>query len=142
MLPWVDVFGEHRCDGARAHLGKPQPATRVFWSGGERLVELSPRADAELAVRVGEMQLDRLQRDVERLRNLLVGAAFGGELRHTPLARGERLDAAQSRSARSAAGRVELGACLLRERPRAAALGQLEGPPERAARLGGRAAAP
>jgi hypothetical protein len=37
------------------------------------------------------MHFDRLDRDEERLRDLLVTHPVGRELRHAPLARGERV---------------------------------------------------
>ena len=54
---------------------------------GKRCVELDARADAELRVRVPEVRLDGLRGDEQRLRDLTVRVAGGGELDDPPLAR-------------------------------------------------------
>src|ERR1700754_4632485 len=61
--------------------------------GGQRLGQLAARADAELAVGVAEVDLDRLRGDEQLLGDVAVGAAVGGEAGDAPLAGGQRLDA-------------------------------------------------
>src|SRR5580765_7909609 len=60
------------------------PETLNLWEapplGREAARELSPRADPELRVCVGEVHLDRVDGDEQRLRDLLVREAVRGEL--------------------------------------------------------------
>src|SRR5262249_61003564 len=58
----------------------------------EGLGELRAGADLELAVGVAQVHLDRLDRDEERLRDLLVAHPLGCQLCHAPLARGEYVE--------------------------------------------------
>ena len=81
------------------------------------------------------MHLDGLDRDEQRLRDLLVAHLLGGELRHPPLARRERLGTGLKHLARTRAGRRELLVPALRERRRTAAMGQLDTLAEVLARL-------
>ena len=52
-------------------------------------MELRAGADLELAIGVALVHLDRLDRDEERLRDLLVAHPVGRQLCHAPLARGQ-----------------------------------------------------
>src|SRR5689334_9627661 len=79
----------------------------------ERLRQVVARADPELAVGARQVHLDRLERDVERLGDLLVGPARGGEVGHAALARRERARSRLLRLARPGAARVQLGARAL-----------------------------
>src|SRR5262245_19284372 len=72
--------------------------------------ELRPPLDPERPVGPREMALDGLDRHVERVGDLAVGAALGGEPSDAQLARRERLDAGAPYAAGPCAGRVELGA--------------------------------
>ena len=76
---------------------------------GEHVGQGAADGDAELAIDTGEVTLDRSRRDVQRLRDVTVRAPVRGELGDPPLARGQRLGAAQRIAPRTAAGRVELG---------------------------------
>src|SRR5262249_47548563 len=58
----------------------------------EGLGELRAGADLELAVSVAQVHLDGLDRDEERLRDLLVAHPLGCELCNAPLACGERVE--------------------------------------------------
>ena len=103
----------------RASRAIPKPAPQSFarypLGRCERARELAARADPELAVRVREVHLDRLRRDVERLGDVAVGLPLGREVGDAALARRERLDAARERRVRGRApGRVELGADVAR----------------------------
>ena len=51
---------------------------------GQPPCELNAGADAELAVDVAEVELDRLDAHEERRRDFLVGLPLGDELRHLP----------------------------------------------------------
>ena len=76
------------------------------------------------------MHLDRAHRDEQRLRDLGVREALGGESRDAALARRERVDAAAHHAARTGPGGTELGARASRRArsrrrpPRARALEQ------------------
>src|SRR5918994_6120257 len=67
------------------------PGTCSLGSVEER-PELTPGADAELAVRIAQMHLDRLYRHEQRLGDLGVAGAVGREPRDPRLARRERID--------------------------------------------------
>src|SRR5918993_1967882 len=94
----LDVSSIHPLSGP--HIGEtPQPEPQSFGSPLGRCLlqrgrQLAARADAELAVRVAEVHLDRLRRHVEDLGDLAVRLAGGGQVDDAALARGERLDAA------------------------------------------------
>src|SRR5262245_29839093 len=75
---------------------------------GESAREFMPRCDSELAVRVAEMHLDRLRRDVESLCNVAVCLALCGETRDPSLARSQGAHSAESSRARARACGVDL----------------------------------
>jgi len=81
------------------------------------------------------MPLDGLERDVELVGDLAVGAALGREAHDAQLAGGQRLHAGAPFAARAGAGCAQLLACAGAQRPRAAAGGELERLGERFARL-------
>ena len=74
----------------------------------EGRVELRAGADLELAIGVAQVHLDRLDRDEERLRDLLVAHPVGCELCHAPLARGERVEPGLEDLSRPRAGGGDL----------------------------------
>jgi TrwC relaxase len=65
---------------------------RARCGGQEGLVQLRAGADLELAIGAAQVELDRLDRDEERLRDLLVAHAACCELCHASLAGGERVE--------------------------------------------------
>ncbi len=72
------------------HDGQPSgPIPPGLWhSCGprcERFAELAARSDVELLVDVGQMRLDGLSSDKQRLCDLRVGPARGGEIGNPPL---------------------------------------------------------
>src|SRR5262245_56776680 len=76
------------------HIGAPRPLQHssenlalVLTRARQRGRELAPGADAELAVRVGEVHLYGLRRHVEHLRDVAVREAVGGQVGDPPLAR-------------------------------------------------------
>src|SRR5215218_8150591 len=92
-----------------ARRGKKLGASRC----GERGRELRARVDRELAVDARQVDFDRPLGDEERLRDLAVRGPFGCHLGHTPLARRQRLDAAQGDAAGTRTGgeKLALGPC-------------------------------
>ena len=79
------------------------------WCGSqEGRVELRAGADLELAIGVAQVHLDRFDGDEERLRDLLVAHAVGGELGYAPLARGECVEPRLEDFSRSRAGGGDL----------------------------------
>src|ERR671931_132561 len=98
----------------RSRRGHPQIRTEVFRPAlvarrvGEHGRELRARADPKLAVDACQVHFDRSLGDEERLRDLPVGRSSGRELRDAPLARRQRVDAAQGDPARSGAGGEQL----------------------------------
>ena len=82
----------------------------------ERRRELAAGADLELAVDAREVHLDRLHRDEERLRDLLVAVILRGQLGDAALAGGQRVDAADDELARARARGGELLVAALDER--------------------------
>src|SRR5262249_14361711 len=92
--------------------------------------KLRAGVDAELPVRTGQVHLDRLRSDEERLGDLAVGGAFGSHLCDAPLAWRERLDACQSDPARAGARGQQLVLAARDARGRAAGGGQLDRPAE------------
>jgi hypothetical protein len=91
------------------------------WSH-EGVLELGAGADLELAIGVAQVHLDRLDRDEQRLRDLLVAHPIGRQLSHAPLARGQGVKPGLEDLARPGTG----GGDLVVGPP---------GEPERAARL-------
>ncbi|MBO4269508.1 GntR family transcriptional regulator [Microbispora triticiradicis] len=80
----------HGCDNTELAPGAPRPPARSSAgprrSGGprrnavQRVDQLDPAADAQLAIGVGQMQLDGLGSDEQSLGDLAVGHAGGGQL--------------------------------------------------------------
>ena len=113
---------------------------RPLLAGGldaERLGELPPRLDVELAVRVAQVVLDRLGRDEQGLGDLAVALTGGGQLGDPPLGGGERFGPAQQHIAAgaSAAG-GQLAPGPLMQRDRAAAAGHVRRLGQGTARFG------
>ena len=69
------MAGSLRPARAPAHRGNPQTSPPRFRRPRPRAHELAPRADPELAVRVAQVDLDRLGRHEELLRDVAVGLA-------------------------------------------------------------------
>ena len=101
----------------------------------QRALELSARADFELAVRVRQVNLDRLRSHVELLGDLAVGKAVGGEVGDALLRRRQRADAAERIAAWPRARGAQLGPRSLLQRAGAAHGGELERLVERLACL-------
>ena len=100
---------------------RPSPRwPTVGFTRGSRPAQLAARRDLELAVGGAQVHLDRAHRDEQRLRDLGVREAVGGERGDAALARRERVDAAARHAARPGAGGAQLGARELDERGRAA----------------------
>jgi protease PrsW len=106
-------------------------ARRLSVAAGKRPGQLCPRRHLELPVGTAQVVLDGLRGDEERLCHLPVGATLGGEPGHSKLARGECVDTAQSRPARTRAREESLAPGALRDRDGAAPGGDLERLPER-----------
>src|SRR5579884_1126085 len=100
----------------------PKPTLTHPWLSAKRRRKLASGADAELAIHVAEMHLDRLGSHEQRLRCLSVRRALSGELGHPPLAGGKRLDARQRHDPWSGPAGVEL-----RTRPVAEGVGAAHG---------------
>src|SRR5919108_3021353 len=94
----------------------------------EHVRKLPPRRDVELAERPSQVGLDRFLGDEERLGDLAVCAARGGELDHAPLARGQRVRPGALGASGPDADRCELGSRPALEGSGAAAGGP-PGPP-------------
>ena len=114
---------QHRPSRARSHRGDPYTYPLTFRGrplrGGQRGGQLASGRDVQLPVRVGEVNLDRFRRHVERLGDVAVGLTVCRERRHAQLALGERLDPVERRGARPRAGGVQLGAHVLGKGARA-----------------------
>ena len=89
------------------NYGNPQTLERPTL-GGEARCQLPARMNPKLCVAVREVGLDRVDGDVEFLRDLLVGAAAGRELGDASLARGELA----ARAGTPRADAIDLGARL------------------------------
>src|SRR5690349_4556085 len=70
--------------------------------------ELGARGDVELAVSAGQVHLDRLLGQEQRLRDLAIGHAFGGHAGDALLGRGQLAPALDRVAARAGAGGDEL----------------------------------
>src|SRR5262245_42630319 len=90
------------------------------------LLEPAARDDAELAVAVAQVVLDGGERQVQRVGDLAVLVAGGGELGDAALAGRERAEAAHEPPARPGPGRAELAQRVLLERRGAAAMREVE----------------
>ena len=82
------------------------------------------------------MPLDRSSRHEEALRNLSIRHVPGGQLGHTPLARGQGLQAGEDDTTRPCPRRAQLGLGPLGERLRAQPVCAVERAAEDVARLG------
>ncbi len=131
--PGFGDAGSGVCSGGHGRSVEPQGRLRIVGNprsclgrpsedGGER----AARRNAELAIRGGEMGLDRARRDEQGRAMSGIGQAACGELRDAVLARRERLDSTPHRRARTGSGRSQLDACLLGERTGPAAMCELE----------------
>src|ERR1700761_4989544 len=81
-------------------------------STGEGAGELAAGPDLQLAIRVREVDLDRLRGDEELLGDLAVGHPVGGEAGDAFLARGQGGDAGEGGAARTRPARRQLAAGL------------------------------
>src|ERR687895_1744947 len=102
---------------------------------GKRFLQVPARGDAELAVRAGQVHLDRLHRNEERLCYLLVAHPFGGHPRDAALACCQCVDARSDELARASAHGGELLLGLAYERSRAGSVRELEPLADELARL-------
>ena len=122
--------------GRRNHDAAVAPAhdsERLFHP--ECLRQLRAPADVELAVRTPEMDLDGLERHEQRLGDLAVAQAPGGQLRDATFGGRERLHAGERDPLRPGAGDHELLVDALLQPDRPAAVGQLASFSQRLARL-------
>src|SRR5213596_2435327 len=94
-----------------------------------------PRRDAELAVRVAQMYLDRLWRDVQRLGDVAIRSSVGSKIRDPSLACRECEHACKGSRAWTRSRGVDLAANDVDERLRTADVCQLERTPQRFASL-------
>src|SRR5947209_5188814 len=106
---------------------RPVPFTlswcdRQLDRSAERGRELFPRSHRQLSVDTPEVRLDSLDRDEQRLGNLLVAEVGGSHLRDPSLACGQRVEPAQHHGSRMRAGGGELVVCAYDERRRAATM--------------------
>src|SRR5215210_4146243 len=99
--------------------------------GVERLCDLSARVDLEFAVGVRQVGFNGAWSEEQRLGDLSVRRAPGGELRHAELADGECVAPVDPFAAWTGASRVELLASTRGERLGAAPRGQIERLPKR-----------
>src|SRR5689334_17031493 len=88
------------------------------------VAQLSPRRDAELSKRPPEVGLDGLLGDEQRLGDLPVGAAGGGELDYAAFAGSQRVGAITVGCPRPHPNRRELRSCAPLEGQRTAARGE------------------
>ena len=87
-----------RAGALRSSLGAAVKGLRLDEPAADRVAhELHAVAHAELAEDVGAVRLDRLLRELQRLRDLPVGVGLGDQLDDLELARGERRRPASSR---------------------------------------------
>ena len=142
ICSWVGMRRSMSRAGPASRRGGTPIFRRLSPSRRERRRQLLARADVELGVRPPEVRLDRLAGHEQRLGDLGVRQPAGGEVGDPPLARGQRVDAAQLQPARARAGRQQVVARLLGEHGRAAALRQVERLAQRLARLAAAVGAP
>jgi hypothetical protein len=90
----------------------------------QRSTEFTATGDAELAVHLAEMGLDRLSRNEQGLRDLGIAVPRGCELCDTALRDGQWPYPGLVRRARPVSGGAEFDAGSLGERSRAAAVGE------------------
>ena len=139
----VDVFMPGRVLGASRPFATVL-ARRVISirAGRERARESGARGDLELAIGGAEVHLHGPHGDEQRLRDLGVREALGGERGDATLARRQRLHARARDAPRTGAGGAQLGARVLGERARTARGGQLQALEQRLARARALARAP
>src|SRR5262249_59038707 len=92
--------------------------------------------DREAAIWAAQMHLDSLDRDEERLRDLLVAHPVCCELCHAPLARGERVEPRPEDLSRPRTGGGDLAVRSLGEPERADLSREVDALPEQLACLG------
>ena len=139
--------GQHAAPRTPCTSGKtPNPPPQSLGDGplgAERARELAPRADAELAVGVGEVDLDRLRGDEERLRDVAVGrrppAARSATRRSLAVSAPTPLSGVGARAARRRR-RARRATCSA-SAARAARVGELERAAQRLAGVAGPARA-
>ena len=114
------------------NLQAPDSSVRPWsYTVFKRGSELIPRGDAELAVAAAEMVCNRVHGDEQGLRDLAVGAAFGGESGDAKLARGEGIRPSKTGAPRASAGRQRFGLCPFHKWHGATASSDLERLPQR-----------
>src|SRR3954467_8512561 len=89
-----------------------------YAAGRDRRGELLPGGDAELAVHVAQVVLDRLRAEKQRRRSLACGAPFGEEDGDLELLRREVVEGARIAATGGLAGGCQLGARKLGPRSR------------------------
>ena len=99
------------------------------------LLELVATGDVELAVDPAQVRLGGIGGDEQRLGDLAVGEAFGGEPRDAQFAGGERVAASDRVPPWLGTGGDQLGARMVRDPPRPQAVGEIKCPLELGARL-------
>jgi len=114
----------------------------VVYKPGERVRELVAAGDLELAVDAVQMRLGGLGRDEQRLRDLAIGEALGGETCDPQLAGGQRVAAGDRVASWLGAGGDQLRARLVGDSPCTAVVGEIERSLELSARLDAAAGAP
>ena len=93
---------------------------------GERVGELAAAGDLELAIDMAEVPLGGLGGDEQRLRDLAIGQALGGEPCDAQLAGGQRVAAGDRVTPRLRARRDQLRARLVGDPPRTATVGEIQ----------------
>jgi hypothetical protein len=98
----------------------------VVEKAAERARELAAAGDLELAVHAAEMRLSGLGRDEQRLCDLAIRQALGGEPRDPQLAGGQRIAAGDRMAPRLRARSDQLRARVAGDPPRAATVGEIQ----------------
>src|SRR5918999_1673662 len=117
-------------------------AQSVRFPTRHRRAELAAGLHSDLLVGAPEVPFDRLERHEQRLRDLPVRHSLGGEPCDLALSRGQGVDTGGGLAAGPPARRHQLLSSPRDERPRAAAVSEVEPPPERFAGVEGLAGAP
>src|SRR5919106_3485291 len=100
----------------------------------KRVRELGPGPNSKLAVGVGEMDLDGLRCDKERLRNVAVGSSLRRHTGHPGLTGSERFGPTDRASSGTRPGGEQLIARPLRQESSPATRGEIESLMQRIAR--------
>ncbi len=114
---------------------RAQVLAAVAEKAGEGVGELAAAGDLELAVDAAEVRLGGHGGDEQRLRDLAIGEAFGGEPRDAQLAGGQRVAAGDRVAPWLGARGDQLRARLVGDPPRAQVVGEIQGALELGARL-------